>query len=374
MKRFALFTSKSAIKKIATRIISDKKGAFEKADAILGYVQDNYTLDRDRDLNLNNVDLNRVMRDKSGDWWDIAFLLKELLEAGGCSTHAYVSQPHSHGGFDPDFPTWRFLSVPLIAVDIDGRQLIGWPYERFMGMGEYPFVYHDLQALSLEAGNILPLPASIHNTARQISRATLSTANWENGQKWQFTYGGHYATRLRAKMSERTPEKRKTYFKSLIRDYDKENSLEEADLATLNRQGEIEVRLESQNPGCRTEGPKETHYSLRPWFRRFFVDYDNSRKANYANDMRLVYEDSVLIEDNNDARPSYHFECMTIDNPLFSTTCEEKQTREGMLLSRKLNIKQADLTPAQMQNLQPDIVSLNRIDESYLVVKKSSVQ
>jgi hypothetical protein len=90
--------------------------------------------------------------------------------------------------------------------------------------------------------------------------------------------------------------------------------------------------------------------------------------------MRLVYEDSVLIEGNNDARPSYHFECTTIDNPLFSTTCEEKQTREGMLLSRKLNIKQADLTPAQMQNLQPDIVSLNRIDESYLVEKKSSVQ
>ncbi len=366
----SIFTSKSTIKKIASSIIPDKIGAFEKADAILAYVQDKITLDTNKKPNLDNVDLNQVLRAKSGDWWDIAVLLKELLEAGGFSTHVYVTQPHHLGGFDPDFPTWRFLYFPLIAVEINGRQLIGWPYKRFMGLGEYPFSYHDLQALSLDVGNIVPLPASIYKTATQTSFATLLIENWESAHKWQFIYGGYYASYIRAKMSERTPEKRKTYFKSLIRDYDKENNLENADLETINRQGELKVSLECQKAGSKTERPKESHYSLRPWFRKYFVDYDDSRKVNYANDMVLVFNDSVLIKGNDDNQRIYHFECVNLDNPLFSTICEEKQTNEGMLLSRKLTIKQADLTPGQMHNIQPDIVSLNRIDESYLLEKR----
>jgi hypothetical protein len=366
----SIFTSKSTVKKTASEIMLNKNGDFEKADAILAYVQDNITLDINKEPNLDSVDLNHVLRNKSGGWWDIAVLLKELLEAGGFSTQVYVTQPHHVGGFDPDFPSWNFLYIPLISVKINGGQLIGWPYNRFMGLGEYPFSYHDLHALSLDGGKVLPLPASIHKTATQTSLATLSTGNWESPHKWKFIYRGYYASHIRAKMGERTPEKRKTYFKSLIRDYDKENSLEHADLETINRQGEIEVNLECQEAGSKTEGPKESHYSLRPWFRKYFVDYDNSRKANYTNDMVLVFKDSVLVKGNDDRQRSCHFECSNLDNPLFSTICEKKQTNEGLLLSRKLTIKQADLTPGQMQNIQPDIVSLNRIDESFLVEKR----
>jgi hypothetical protein len=366
----SIFTSKSTLKKTASRIMLDKIGDFEKADAILAYVQDHISLDTDKKYNLDSINLNHVLRNKCGGWWEIAVLLKELLEAGGFSTHVYVTQPHHYGGFDPDFPSWNFMNIPLIAVKIDDGQLIGWPYERFMGLGEHPFGFHDLHALSLDGGNILALPASIHKTATQTSLATLSTANWESPHKWQFIYRGYYASHIRGKMSERTPEKRKTYFKSLIQDYDKENSLENAELETINRQGEIEVDLECQEAGSKTEGPQESHYSLRPWFRKYFVDYDNSRKANYTNDMVLVFEDSVLIKGNDDKQRSYHFECANLDNPLFSTICEKKQTNEGMLLSRKLTIKQADLSPKQMQNIQPDIVSLNRIDESFLIEKR----
>jgi hypothetical protein len=130
------------------------------------------------------------------------------------------------------------------------------------------------------------------------------------------------------------------------------------------------VNLECREAGSKTEGPTESHYSLRPWFRKYFVDYDNSRKVNYTNDMVLVFQDSVLIKGSDDKQRSYHFECANLDNPLFSTICEKKQTHEGKLLSRKLTIKQADLTPEQMQNIQPDIVSLNRIDESFLIEKR----
>lgn len=366
----SIFTSKTKVKRTASGIILNKGGDFEKADAILAFVQDNITLDTEKEPNLNSVDLNHVLRNKRGDWWDIAVLLKELLEAGGFSTHVYVTQPHHFGGFDPDFPSWNYLYIPLVAVEINGRRLIGWPYSRFMGLGEYPFSYHDLHALSLDVGDIHPLPASLHKTATQTSLATLLTANWESPHQWQFIYQGHYASYIRAKMGERTVEKRKTYFKSLIRDYDKENSLEDADLETINRQGKIEVSLECREAASKTEGPKESHYSLRPWFRKYFVDYDKSRKTNYTNDMVLVFQDGVLIKGNADKQRSYHFECTNLDNPLFSTICEKKQTNEGMLLSRKLTIKQADLTPRQMQNIQPDIVSLNRIDESFLVEKR----
>jgi hypothetical protein len=234
----------------------------------------------------------------------------------------------------------------------------------------YLFVYHDLQALSLETGNILPVPASIHKEATRSSVASLSTANWESAHEWQIIYGGHYASRIRAKMSERTSENRKAFFKSLIRDYDSGNSLEKAELETINRQEDIKVRLECRNAGSRTEGQKENHYALRPWFRKYFVDYDNSRKANYTNDMVLVFRDSVLIKDRHGHGQSHRFECANLDNALFSTLCREQRTDEGLLLSRELTVKQADLTPVQMHAIQPDIVILNRIDESYLIEKR----
>jgi hypothetical protein len=86
--------------------------------------------------------------------------------------------------------------------------------------------------------------------------------------------------------------------------------------------------------------------------------------------MVLLFKDSVLIKDGDGKQQSYHFECANLDNPLFSAICEKKQTNDGVLLSRKLTIKQADLTPKQMQSIQPDIVALNRIDESFFVEKR----
>lgn len=366
----SLLSSKSAVKKIASGIIQNKKDAFEKADTLLAYVQDKITLDQNKPFNLNAVNLTQVLREMSGDRWDIAVLLQELAQAAGFTTHVYLTQPQDYGGFDPDFPTWQYLYVPLVAVEIKGRQLVAWPYDRFMGLGEYPFGYHDLQGLSLATGNILPVPASIHKTATRTSLTRLSTVDWDDAHEWQFIYGGHYASRIRAEMSERTPENRKAYFKSLIRSYDRGNSLDKADLETINRQGEIAVSLECRNAGSRTEGQNESHYALRPWFRKYFVDYDNSRKANYTNDMVLVFKDGVLIKGSHGHGQSHHFECANLDNALFSTLCEEKQTDAGLLLSRQLTVKQADLTPEQMHAIQPDIVRLNRIDESYLVEKR----
>lgn len=366
----SILSSRSTVKKIASGIIQNKNDAFEKADALLAYVQDKITLDRNKPFNLDAANLNQVLREMSGDRWDIAVLLKELLQAAGYSTHVYVTQPQHYGGFDPDFPTWQYLYVPLVAVEINGRQRVAWPYDRFMGLGEYPFTYHDLQALSLETGNILHVPASIHKAATRTSVARLSTEDWESTHEWQFIYGGHYASRIRAKMSGRTTENRKAFFKSLIRGYDRGNSLDKLDLGTINRQEEIKVRLDCRNTGSRTKGQKEIPYALRPWFRKYFVDYDNSRKANYTNDMVLVFKDSILIKDRHDHGQSHRFECANLDNALFSTLCQEKRTDEGLLLSRELTVKQADLTPAQMHAIQPDIVLLNRIDESYLIEKR----
>ncbi len=365
----SIFTSRSTIKKIANSAIHNQKSSFEKADAILEYIQDEITLNWDKKIDLNAIDLNKVLRDKSGDPFEIAVLLKEMFKAAGFSTHVYVTQPHHIGGFDPEFPTWRYLDSPLVAIDLDGKELIAYPYSRLMGLGEYPFAFHDLQALDIENGTIAFLPKSIHADAKRQSLATLSPKNWEDTHTWQFIYGGRYATFMRKRMSSRTPNMRKEFFRSVIRDYDKENSLKNADLETINRQEDIKISLECQNTSFKTEGAGASHYFLKPWFRKYFTDYDKSRKAKYTNDMVLVYEDSVFVEKNNNARQTYHFECANLDNSLFSARCEQTDTDRGMLLSRKLTVKQADLTPAQMQSIYPDIVALNRIDESFMVEK-----
>ncbi len=80
-------------------------------------------------------------------------------------------------------------------------------------------------------------------------------------------------------------------------------------------------------------------------------------------------EDGSLIKNDNNARRGFRFECVNLDNPLFSSRCYQKEASEGTLLSRELTVKQTDLTDKQMQNIYPDIVKLNRIDESYMIKK-----
>lgn len=365
----SIYTSRSNIKKTVHRIIDNRKTMFAKADAILAYVQDDITLDREKNLNLEAVNLNRVLRDKSGDYFEIAVLLKEMLEAAGFSTRVYVTRGQSYGGFDPEFPTWRYISIPLVVLNFGGKEYVAYPYNRFMGLGEYPFSLNNLQALDIERGTIVRLPKSVHTAAKLKSLGMVSLGNQKDTQTWQLSYDGYYATFIRKKMAERTQKKREAYFRSLIRRYDKGNKLQDADLQTINRQGKIKITLESRNVHFKTQGANASHYSLSPWFCKYFTDYDKSRKVNYTNDMVLVYEDGVLITGKKGDRQTYQFECTNIDNPLFSTQCEQKVTDKGMLLLRKLTIKQADLAPEQMQDIYPDIVTLNRIDESYVIEK-----
>lgn len=363
----SIFTLKSRLKKIALSASKGQAGAFEKADAILSYVQNEITLDSKKEIKLDAIDLNKVVREKSGNRFEIAVLLKELFKAAGFSTRIYITRPQSWGGFDPDFPSWRYIAYPLVAVDINGRELVAFPYNRLMALGEYPFIFHDLQALEIDNGKTAFLPKSTYSDPKRTSLVTLSPRNWQAPQPWLFNYSGEFATFIRNELDSRTADRRKDYFRSVIHGYDKGNKLEKADLGTIERKGEIKVTLGCRNADYRTQRDDLSHYSLKPWFRKYFTDYDKTRKANYTNDMAVVYEDDVLIKKDNHARLSYHFECVKLDNPLFSSRCRQKETREGMLLSRVLTVKQTDLNHEQMQSIYPDIEKLNRIDESFII-------
>ena len=366
----ATFTFTSGMKDIVENVTRHKNDGYEKADAILAYVQDEISLAYQKNVRFKSIDLNKLLRERNGNSFEIAVLLKALYKIAGFRADLYMTRPLNWGGFDPDFPCWQQMDFPLVVVHVDGKPLVAFPNERLMALGEYPFEFHDLKALNIENGKMEPLPKSTYSNAKRSSLAVLWPDKWEDTHSWEFIYSGVFATFLRNKMAYRnTTDLRKEYFRSLIRRYDKANELKDLTPMTVERQGDINVSLGCRNGVSKTERADLSHYSLKPWFSRYFTDYDDSRMVNYTNEMTLVYEDSVLVKKDKNAQRRFSFECENLDNPLFCSECSQKQTSDGMLLSRKLTVKQADLTPEQMQGIYPDIVKLNRIGESYFVEK-----
>ncbi|MCP3930461.1 MAG: DUF3857 and transglutaminase domain-containing protein [Bacteroidetes bacterium] len=195
------FTERSRIKKTTNNVILQKDTAFQKAESILEYVQDEITLIRPKRINYKAIDLKNVLRIKSGNRFEIAALLTEMFKAAGFSTRVYVTRPQNIGGFDPEFPTFSYLYSPLVAVDIDDKELIAYPYVSLMRLGEYPFEFHDLQALDIENGTIAYLPKSLQSGSQRKSLTSQTPDIWEDLQMWQFIYEGHYDMYMRKWMT-----------------------------------------------------------------------------------------------------------------------------------------------------------------------------
>lgn len=365
----ALLQTKGSLKKIVKSITKDTPSPQEKAEKILDYVQNNISYHRS---NNELINLSQVLAKKQADEYEMAVLLREMYKIAKIPAKILVTRSKRQGGFDPNFATFNALADLMVMVEIEGKQKIAYPYNKNRKLGEYPFTYFGLQALDIEQEKVCDLPKPKYSQRLKKSEVIFDLSSPGKPHNWTFTYGKYSSSSKKSNLDDKTPKERNTAIQKMLEKiYDTENKMQSVDITGLDKKGApLSLNMIVENPSIMISKNKETFYSLAPFFRTFFEDYDLSRTIDYEYGIDYTYIDHITVKHVDTANETVDFTCKELNNPLFSVSCT-KETHNGQTdLKRAVKIKKTRLSAQQMQQIFPDIQKLNTIKDSYIVSKK----
>jgi hypothetical protein len=339
---------------------------YAQADAILQYVQENITLTDRAGRDSLATDLDEVMQRKSGDYLEVSMVLTEMLKKAGMDTSLYVTRSRDSGGFDQELPGWGQLSIPLVSVNIDNRELIAYPFLHNSVLGEYPLSYHDVKALHLADGAVVDLPAPLHADNTFVSEATLRLAENVDEIQWQCSLGESLAVLMRHYVAEYDNDKKKRFWKGIVQKYDELNIVQHPELV-IDRGNPLLLESTVTNKNIAMNKSGQTYVDLGVFFRSYFSKLDDMRTQPYINDFELLYEEGVTLVTTGADDLTINFHCKDQDNVLFKTECSNRVENNEQHLHRKITFKKVNIPAESWINYSNDIRQLNEIKESSLI-------
>ena len=364
----SIFTSSTDINRKTQELIEKAATDEQKADNILRYLQDNVSLSH---TGLKNLRPDLVFKNKQGNAWEIAALAQKMFLSAGLKSRILVTCTRHNGGFDPDFPSLAYISLPLVEVVTSGNRQVAYFYSQGISIGEYPYFIYGLKALDVSNGTIDYLPEPKQRNLVLSSQVDLPLNELSEPVTWKLIYGHYLAMISRQFFLENGDQSKEGYFQRTIKSFDIGNRMNSVAITGQNRRGEEIVGvMKVANDTFVTAGNEAIHCSLSPFFRSFFTENNLSQSNRYRFSMEQHFDESINIIGAKKGKVKYDFFCSNIKNDLFEAYCAETQTDHGLKLSRRLVIKQCEITAKKAEELDHDIQELNRIKESFLIIKK----
>ncbi len=365
----SLFSSRSRIDRLARETAAPEKSDFDRADAILSHVQENFSVSRMTGISSFSIDTDKVLAQKRGNPLEIAVVLKQMLLAAGFPTRICATRPAFEGGFDETFPTWLQVGYPFIIVSINGTDFVAYPYISKLRLGEYPFFIETEKALDIENARIISPPPSPCQDGSYTAHAKLDLSFPDQNHNWTFKFGDQLAVLLRKDMDQHSRLGIKERFKSVLKSYDDQLSLSSASLSYVQRGRPVTVNAAFKRDGLVTARGDQAHLSLKPFFKKYFTDHEKYRHTAYINPLELVIKEKVTVHKKPSDRIFVQFPDEDIYNSLFSAQYTCRITDDTICVIREITLKKTRLAPGKLELFKPDIERLNRISESHLITK-----
>lgn len=364
------FTSSNAeLKRIVKGIEQKYSDDYARAGAVLQYVQENITVTTEGHRDTYAVNLDEVIKRKSGDYLEISVVLIEMLKMAQFDVNLYVSRSRIRGGFDPKLPGWGQLSLPLVSTVIDNKELIAFPFYKKASLGEYPHYFYNEKALELESGKIVALPGPSKNKHIFTSDVTLSKHEGMNDIDWKCSLKESMSFISRDYLLDYNEEEQKRYWKTIIRKFDELHVAKGQPVLTLQR-GEpvwLQGKVENQNVSVVKSGTE--YVNLGAFFREYFQKVEDARTQSYTNDLELLYVEKVTLPKRGHAKIIYEFQCEDQDNILFRSECSTDMRNEKNQLTRKVTFKKVSIPAESWGDYAGEINKLNEISKSHMIRK-----
>jgi hypothetical protein len=363
-----LFSSSPKNKKlyaILDSIKSRTRSEFQLADSLLQWTQENIILENS---SIDKINPDRIIERQKGNIWEITGLLWEFYKSAGFSADVVLLRSKNEGGFDKDFITPASLEIPLIVVKTRESQLVAFPFNRGGRIGEYPTGFQGLDGLSLSRMTPVPLPASTSGVSTGMTRFFIDCAPERIRQTVDFILFGSRAYSCRVFLRSLDRAKWNEFFQNWLTGIGTSNALDTGFVEGIDQPGKpLIFHMKFSNPNqVITRGATE-QINLSNLFDRYFSTYDTTRTADFV--ISYPYEDTEVVEIvPNDAKAAYNFSCNALNNKLFSCECLKSNSHDTTILQRIVRVHAGTINKDTMRTIYPDILALNRIKESSVVI------
>jgi hypothetical protein len=370
----AFFKSSLFLKKTVKKVTEDVYEDYARADAIFNWVQENISY---KPSSLSAINPDRVIKKEKGNLWEMAVVLREMFEYSGFKTDILVTRSRDRGGFDSRFVTPIVLEVPLVSVWVGEREYLVFPFSNGALLGEYPTAFYDLEALSLNEKQVKKLPIAVSGKPFSTTSVTLDLKDnnpKETLLKMTIVFGGIMAFEMRNFCMVSEKKDIKESFQKRLSAYDVSNQLQDFKLEGLKNRGKpLKAVLTFTNTEQAVSRKGKTQLKLSHVFDSFFETYDTSRVTALYNDREVDYKENLTLLLPKQGKVKKVFECNEQNNPLFMQNCQTDESGGQVVIQRRVTVKKASLSKARMRNIQQEIVMLNAIDKSHLIINQGRI-
>ena len=363
----SFFQSSSKLRKKAHELTDGLKSDFDKADAVLKWIQENisYKWSYARAINPD-----KVFEKREGNMGEQTFLLREMFREINVFKDIIVTRARNRGGFDPDFVTPVSLSIPLLIAEIGGKSYIAYPFYRGAKLGEYPSTFFGVKGLSVERKEIAALPEPFSRQWNGTFSYELGLGQDSTAQKLKVTFVDYWAYDVRTDLVAVDKENTKEIFQKMLTNLGLSNALKSCIVQHLDDRGSpLTVEIEFESQGQMIKRKDQKIMKLDHLFGSYFSFYDSSRTSSLTVDLNQVIMEEITIPKKSGISFETHIKCDPISNPLFSVSCQTRETDAEYYFSRTITIKKTEISAEEMRRLYPDIARLKQIEESYLVIR-----
>lgn len=338
-------------------------------EQILQWVREEITWDNYAD---DNETVREIIKQRKGGTIGLSRLLHSLYNAAGFKTDIIVTRNISSGGFDQDFITSSSTTIPLVAVTIDNKEKIVYPFTAGGAVGQYPDDFFYQWGLSLQKGDVLPLPSPLDSMQFIKSKYSIDLRNNNLENTATLEFSGYGAYLLRNSLLYQQENYIREVFQSQLTNAGTSNALESFRIQGLiDEHLPIIVTLGFTNDNVAIFRKKGIQLSIGYLFTPFFEDYDTLRVSPFAipYSKRLDCTLSFILDSNS--RYTHTIPSFSLTNPLFTATCRVSERNALISLELMLQINRCEISVLEMKRIFSEILTLRELDKATITVVKN---
>ncbi len=359
----SIFPGSFKMDKIVEELISTEKNDYDRANAILSWVQNNITQEGN---NRKTFEADQIIKSGKADNLETAILLKKMLEKAKIGSKIVMSRRASLGGFMRDFPFTNSLDMPFVQVEAGRKSYLAYPYVRGFLLGQYPSDYFGMSGLLIPSGELIDLPKPNFSISKKLIGYDINILEASVTVKQK--YMGLAAENLKRESFRNDCFDLKKNLESELKEMSPENKVESiTGKLSVYKEDTVEAKFTFSNPTLVITKRNENLVRLEPLFPVFFMGYDTSRVSDYTVQYRQESVIRITFENKNLSMGELHWQCQELKNELFSLKCN--QVNMPLTLEAIITINQFTVSASRMRQLSLQIATLNQIRESYVSFK-----
>lgn len=360
-------SARSTIRAKAQALTRNIDSPLEKANRIVAWTQNEIALRP----GTSERDLGTVLQSGKATFWEAAILCDQMMRDVGITSTLLFTRPRFLGGFDAEFTTAASLSMPLVIVTINGRELVACPYYIAYPVGEYPEEFLGLHGLEVPIGTVRAVPPPLSRRNTIMRRTTVSLASDTATHELRVSYFGNIACARRRQYRHRKTDASLETVESLLSHIGDNNELVSHSTDNLRTtEDPFTVVVRFRNPTLLMDIGGRTVCRFDQACANCLPGVDAGRVNDVFVETETVYMDEVVIQKPDKARVVVDPKLPSVTNSLFTVHATHQEHFGVHTLKREIVLRQGLHALGVVKGLLAEVEQARSFETSTVIVDR----